>query len=293
MSASPTSTGMSPGMSTVSRRIVAAVAAAIIAVLTGIAVGLVSPQVNCQPAAAGGSAGGSAGGPAGGSAVPTGRPTGTPTTAAGLGDAAPGTGDGTTTALGRQAPGQVTCSVNDFEAVPAIVGVVGGLAAGAAAFVMLIGADRRRRPDPGRPAGGRARPVARPPVPAAGPLGARPDDHTTAELSPAGTKKNLTDADRAALIRACIYVRDRTTSRALADRLGAALRDAGVRTVEPAGARFDPAQHEAGGAAPSSDPAKIGTIAAVEVPGYADRDGRLLRVPVVTVYRAANEREDR
>ena len=58
-------------------------------------------------------------------------------------------------------------------------------------------------------------------------------------------------------------------------------------------ARFDPAQHEAGGAAPSSDPAKIGTIAAVEVPGYADRDGRLLRVPVVTVYRSANEREDR
>ncbi len=275
-------TGMSPGMSTVSRRIVAGVAAAIIAVLTGIAVGLVSPQATCQPTAAGGSAGGSAGGPA--------VPTGSPTTAAGLGDAAAGTkNDGTTTALGRQAPGQVSCSVDSFEAVPAIVGVIGGLAAGAAAFVMLIGADRRRRPAPARPAGGRAKPVVPPIVPPAAP----PDDHTTAELSPAGTKKNLTDADRAALIRACIYVRDRTTSRALADRLGTALRDAGVRTVEPAGARFDPAQHEAGGAAPSSDPAKIGTIAAVEVPGYADRDGRLLRVPVVTVYRAASEREDR
>jgi hypothetical protein len=284
---------MSTGMSTVSRRIVAAVAAAIIAVLTGIAVGLVSPQVNCQPAAASE--------PADRPVATDGRPTGTPTTAAGLGDAAVdatagasagaatgttgGTTNGTTTALGRQAPGQVTCSVDNFEAVPAIVGVVGGLAAGAAAFVMLIGAERRRRTVPGRPAGGRARPVARPSLP--------PDDHTTAELSPAGTKKNLTEADRAALIRACIYVRDRTTSRALADRLGAALRDAGVRTVEPAGARFDPAQHEAGGAAPSSDPAKIGTIAAVEVPGYADRDGRLLRVPVVTVFRTANEREDR
>jgi hypothetical protein len=289
MSASPTSTGMSTGMSTVSRRIVAAVAAAIIAVLTGIAVGLVSPQVNCQPAAASE--------PADRPVATDGRPTGTPTTAAGLGDAAVdatagaatgttgGTTNGTTTALGRQAPGQVTCSVDNFEAVPAIVGVVGGLAAGAAAFVMLIGAERRRRTAPGRPAGGRARPVAPPSLP--------PDDHTTAELSPAGTRKNLTEADRAALIRACIYVRDRTTSRALADRLGAALRDAGVRTVEPAGARFDPAQHEAGGAAPSSDPAKIGTIAAVEVPGYADRDGRLLRVPVVTVYRTANEREDR
>jgi molecular chaperone GrpE (heat shock protein) len=77
--------------------------------------------------------------------------------------------------------------------------------------------------------------------------------------------------------------------------LGTALHDAGVRTVEPAGARFDPAQHEAGGAAPSGDPAKVGTIAAVEVAGYTDRDGRLLRVPVVTVYRATttSEREDR
>lgn len=272
-------------MSTTSLRALAVTVAAIIAVLTGIAVGLVSPQVTCHPTAAGG--------PTGGPATPTSQPTGTPTTAAGLGDAGAGTNtgtsDGTTTALGRQAPGQVSCSVDSFEAVPAIVGVVGGLAAGAAAFVMLIGAERRRRVAPAGPAGGRARPVARPNMPPAAP----PDDHTTAELSPAGTKKNLTDADRAALIRACIYVRDRTTSRALADRLGAALRDAGVRTVEPAGARFDPAQHEAGGAAPSSDPAKIGTIAAVEVPGYADRDGRLLRVPVVTVYRAASEREDR
>jgi molecular chaperone GrpE (heat shock protein) len=65
-----------------------------------------------------------------------------------------------------------------------------------------------------------------------------------------------------------------------------------VRAVEPAGARFDPAHHEAGGSAPSGDPAKVGTVAAVEVPGYADRDGRLLRVPVVTVYRPAT-RADR
>jgi hypothetical protein len=182
--------------------------------------------------------------------------------------------------------------VDAFEAVPAVVGVIGGLAAGAAAFVLLLGAERRRHAAPGRPAGGTfdatARPVSHRAVASNGP----PDDHTTAELGSASTK-NIAEADRAALIRACIYVRDRTTSRALADRLGTALRDAGVRTVEPAGARFDPAQHEAGGAAPSTDPAKIGTIAAVEVPGYADRDGRLLRVPVVTVYRAATEREDR
>jgi hypothetical protein len=113
--------------------------------------------------------------------------------------------------------------------------------------------------------------------------GGRRGDPTTVPLSPV---TGQADADRAALIDACIYVRDRTTSRALADRLGSALHDAGVRTVEPAGARFDPTRHEAGGAAPIGDPAKVGTIAAVEVPGYTDRDGRPLRVPVVTVYRA-------
>src|SRR6266536_973687 len=82
---------------------------------------------------------------------------------------------------------------------------------------------------------------------------------------------------------------------ALAAGLAAALDVAGVRTVEPTGARFDPAHHEAGGAAPSTDPARVGTIAAVEVPGYLDRDGRALRVPVVTVFRTATttDREER
>ena len=36
------------------------------------------------------------------------------------------------------------------------------------------------------------------------------------------------DADRRALVQACIYVRDRVTSKALGDRLGAALQEAGV-----------------------------------------------------------------
>jgi hypothetical protein len=96
------------------------------------------------------------------------------------------------------------------------------------------------------------------------------------------------DADRAALVRACIYVRDRVTSRALADRLAAALRDAGITVVEPVGDRFDPARHEAGGATPAVDPSLTGTIAAVEVPGYVDRTGRVLRAPVVTVYQAGS-----
>jgi hypothetical protein len=185
---------------------------------------------------------------------------------------------------GRAAAARAACPVDRFEAVPAVVGVAGGLAAGMAAFALLLGAERRPEHRAERRAERRAK---------------RRAEHR-AEHRPerrAGHRGGAptAEADRAALIQACIYVRDRTTSRALADRLGTALRDAGVRTVEPAGARFDPAQHEAGGAAPSGDPAKIGTIAAVEAPGYADRDGRLLRVPVVTVFQAAtiDQREDR
>lgn len=93
-----------------------------------------------------------------------------------------------------------------------------------------------------------------------------------------------TKAERAKLIETSIYVRDRATSKALADRLGWALQEVGVATVAPTGAAFDPAHHEAGGAAATSDAGKVGTIAAVEVPGYIDR-GVVLRAPVVTVYR--------
>jgi len=91
-------------------------------------------------------------------------------------------------------------------------------------------------------------------------------------------------ADRAALVNTCVYVRDRATSKAIADRIGASLRDVGVVTLAPTGIPFDPSHHEAGGNAPTPDPAHVGVIAAVEVPGYVDR-GTLLRAPVVTVYR--------
>ncbi|HEX6076847.1 MAG TPA: nucleotide exchange factor GrpE [Micromonosporaceae bacterium] len=92
------------------------------------------------------------------------------------------------------------------------------------------------------------------------------------------------DGDRSTLVQACIYVRDRATSKALADRLGWALQEAGVSMVTPTGARFDPAHHEAGGSVATDDPARVGTIAGVELPGYVDR-GVVLRAPVVTVYR--------
>jgi hypothetical protein len=150
------------------------------------------------------------------------------------------------------AGGKLVCTVALFAPVPAVVALFGALAAAALAVGVLV-----RGRDPVTGGSGVAGPAAGP--------------------------------DRAVLRDACIYVRDRTTSRALADHLGTALADAGVRTVAPTGDRFDPARHEAGGAAPSPDPAADGTIAVVDLPGYTDRDGHILRVPVVTVYRTGQE----
>jgi hypothetical protein len=90
--------------------------------------------------------------------------------------------------------------------------------------------------------------------------------------------------DRATLVETCIYVRDRATSKAIADRLGWALQQVGVAEVTPTGVAFDPAHHEAGGAVATDDPRHAGTVAAVEIPGYTDQ-GAVLRAPVVTVYR--------
>ncbi len=108
-------------------------------------------------------------------------------------------------------------------------------------------------------------------VPAGAPAAAVP-------TSPAGL-----DPDRASLVQTCIYLRDRVTSTALATRLDQTLAQVGVSAVVPTGQRFDPSHHEAGGALPTGDDKLVGTIAAVEAPGYADR-GVLLRPPVVTVY---------
>jgi hypothetical protein len=244
------------------RRLAAAAVATTVALLTGLIVGLVSPQATCWPVAA-------------------------PPLPGGASAVAGGEAGGRQPVAGSRADVKVTCSVGRFEVVPAVVGAAGGLAGCAAMFVLLLGGGRRRG---AAGAAGAAQAAARP--------GRGGAEQRTTVLAPAGAEQRTTvparaaEADRAALIQACIYVCDRTTSPALADRLGSALGEAGVRAVEPAGARFDPAHHEAGGSAPSGDPAKVGTVAAVEVPGYADRDGRLLRVPVVTVYRPAT-RADR
>jgi hypothetical protein len=91
-------------------------------------------------------------------------------------------------------------------------------------------------------------------------------------------------SDRNALVEACIWMRDRATSPALAQHLDGAFARVGVAQVDATGQRFDPAVHEAGGTVAAGSPAEDGIIARTEQIGYTDR-GRLLRHPIVTVYR--------
>jgi hypothetical protein len=244
-------------MSMSSRRILTATVAAIIAVLTGVLVGLLSARSSGCPVSAAASPTQAA------APSQAAAPARTATAGAGIEPVRPSAPATPDKAVAESAP---ACADRDsFEALPALAGLGGaGLAGLAVVVLMLVN---------GATAGGPE--VQAPVVPSATP-------------QPPG-RGGRVEADRAALVRACIYVRDRITSKALADRLGAALQEAGVSVVEPAGERFDPARHEAGGATPSDDPGKVGMIAAVEVPGYSDR-GRVLRAPVVTVYQTPAER---
>jgi len=95
--------------------------------------------------------------------------------------------------------------------------------------------------------------------------------------------ENLRD-ERRALIELCLYARDRANSSAAADRIDAGLAGLGITSLRPDGQQFDPGQHEAAASVPTDDPARHGTVAETEVPGYADR-GMVVRPPVVSVYR--------
>jgi hypothetical protein len=90
-------------------------------------------------------------------------------------------------------------------------------------------------------------------------------------------------ADRATLVRLCLYALDRARSDGVAERIERGLAQVGILPVRPDGQPFDPALHEAAGVVPTVDPALVGRIAETEVVGFADH-GRLVRVPVVTVY---------
>ncbi|WP_157930439.1 nucleotide exchange factor GrpE [Glycomyces xiaoerkulensis] len=92
------------------------------------------------------------------------------------------------------------------------------------------------------------------------------------------------EADRAVLVEACIWMRDRATSPALASQLDQTFQRVGVAAIDATGQRFDPTAHEAGATVAAASPSEDGIIARTETPGYSDR-GKLLRHPVVTVYR--------
>ncbi|HEX3647241.1 MAG TPA: nucleotide exchange factor GrpE [Pseudonocardiaceae bacterium] len=90
-------------------------------------------------------------------------------------------------------------------------------------------------------------------------------------------------ADRGALLQLCLYALDRARSAAVAERIEQGLVAIGVTAVRPDGQPFDPALHEAAGTVPTDDAALAGLIAETEVVGFTDH-GRIVRVPVVTVY---------
>jgi hypothetical protein len=272
-------------MSPNSLRVLAGTAAAVIVLLTGIAVGFLGAAPECPaPAAPVNQQQTAPPSPTATSGVDNNPNNGGINENKGGGNVGGGVGGGTTAAgpppadsrpqetvpnsttvaapPANQAATTPACEAENFSIPAALAGVAGAGLASVTLLALLLVAQSRR-------------PV---PVPVSGP--------PAAGGSSRGSAGPRLDADRAALVRACIYVRDRVTSRALADRLAAALRDAGVTVVEPVGERFDPARHEAGGATPTKDPTQTGTIAAVEVPGYVDRTGRVLRAPVVTVYQA-------
>ncbi|PRY56921.1 nucleotide exchange factor GrpE [Glycomyces artemisiae] len=96
-------------------------------------------------------------------------------------------------------------------------------------------------------------------------------------------------ADRTVLVETCVWMRDRATSPALAQHLDGAFAKVGVTQVDATGQRFDPAVHEAGSTVAARGPADEGIIARTEQIGYTDR-GRILRHPIVTVYRGQGVR---
>lgn len=90
--------------------------------------------------------------------------------------------------------------------------------------------------------------------------------------------------ERAKMIDLLLYARDRVASPAVAHRMDDNLAQLGIQVLVPqVGDRFDPRQHEASATVLTDDTDLQGTIAELELAGYADGD-RVVRHPIVTVY---------
>lgn len=150
-------------------------------------------------------------------------------------------------------PTEQDCGVGFSFSIPAaVVGFFGTLLAGFLVLGLMILGQRRDRP--------------------------------VAAVAPTSAVPNEGNPDRDKLVQTLVYVRDRANSQALGDRIMRDLVAIGVIELRPDGEPFDSARHEAGGSQETEDPRLDGRIAAVETPGYVDQ-GRILRLPVVTVYR--------
>ncbi|MGI8648070.1 MAG: hypothetical protein ACR2JX_07595 [Mycobacteriales bacterium] len=173
------------------------------------------------------------------------------------------------------ATGEPLSSWVSFSLPAAAVSFLGALLTGLAMVALFSAVARRNQAAQARLSG-----LAHP-SPAASDVGSA----GTYVLSTADSVATVgSSQERDQLVETLIYVRDRATSSAINDRVGAALSAAGVIELNPTGQRFDATSHEAGGTEPTDNPQVHGIIAGVEVAGYADRDGRTLRVPIVTVY---------
>lgn len=278
-------------MSPSSLRVLSGAAAAVLALLTAIAVGFVGRGTECEPGTAPPPTVATSAAATPQTSAPA-SPSGDRTLGGGLGrepedkqTGEPEKGSAASPTVAAPAGTErvvvvaPVCEQAPFAGGAALTALAGAGLTGAVLVALLwLGASRTRGAIPPGPMAIPGPAVVPPPGPGMPPAGAA--------MPPAGNVPRL-DADRKTLVRACIYVRDRVTSRALSDRLAAALHEAGVASIEPVGDRFDPALHEAGGVTVPTDPALTGTIAAVEVPGYVDRGGRVLRPPIVTVYQPA------
>jgi hypothetical protein len=176
------------------------------------------------------------------------------------------------------------CGNNAIDPLTAFFGflgalLAGGIVAGIALFVPRTDAPAARPVS----SGAYGEPGYSPP--AQQPISSSHSTGSHAVLTDAAPETGRLTRERKTLVETCIYVRDRATSKAIADRLAWALNEVGVVEDRPAGESFDTARHEAGGTTPSTDPALTGKIAAVEISGYTDR-GQIVRAPVVTVYQS-------
>lgn len=95
--------------------------------------------------------------------------------------------------------------------------------------------------------------------------------------------------ERGRLIDLLLYAADRVSSPAAAERVDDGLRQLGIESLRPDGEVFDPAHHEASASVDTDDAGRHGRVAETETPGYSD-NGRLVRPPIVTVYRARGAR---